>query len=117
MFENGLKKFMFLNTKFDNSRSRKRENIKCFTLYKDQWTRIDVNSSQRRTLHFQVYEQNGKSDLKLMNEIDLSGKNFSSHERVLIFRLKLLGGLATQSAMHEQVYFYTHSDHFRPIVR
>ena len=52
-----------------------------------------------------------------MNEIDLSGKNFSSHERVLIFRLKLLGGLATQSAMHEQVYFYTHSDHFRPIVR
>ena len=57
MFENGLKKFMFLNTKFDNSRSRK-------ILYKDQWTRIDVNSSQRRTLHFQVYEQNGKIRLE-----------------------------------------------------
>ena len=64
MFENGLKKFMFLNTKFDNSRSRKRENIKCFTVYKDQWTRIDVNSSQRRTLHFQVYEQIGKIRLE-----------------------------------------------------
>lgn len=35
MFENGLKKFMFLNMKFDNSRFRKRENIKCFILYKD----------------------------------------------------------------------------------
>lgn len=72
-------------------------------------------SAERCT--FKFVNKMGKSDLKLMNEIDLSGKNFSSHERVLIFRLKLLGGLATQSAMHEQVYFYTHSDHFRPIVR